>query len=85
MMRLPQQQGREAEMHDLIVFVPRLHTKAPADDIRETVSVLVNDIQVIANSDSAFVLKALAKFTRLQRRRIREAHRQARLQSCRVD
>lgn len=60
-------------MHDLLSFMPRPRMK-PTDDIRATVSDLVNDIQVLAQSDSASVLKVLAKYTRHQRRRI---HRRA--------
>jgi len=59
-------------MHDLLSFMPRPRMKHTAhDDIRHTVSDLIDDIQVLAAADQVIVLNVLAQYAHEERIRVR--------------
>lgn len=67
-------------MSDLLAFVPRPRTKlTPTVEMKETVSALVNDIQVIARYDRSIVLMIMARFAREQRDRLQQQERHGHL------
>lgn len=60
-------------MHDLLSFMPRPRMNhTPSDDLKRTVSALVNDIQVLAADDKLVVLQVLAQFAHEERLRLTE-------------